>query len=56
MIFQQAMPQMEQTKAWMLAEAEKKGFSRAVDKLFYRLREQASPQELEAIFRCLEEN
>lgn len=56
MIFQQAMPQMEQTKAWMLAEAEKKGFSRAVDKLFYRFREQASPQELEAIFRCLEEN
>mgnify|MGYP002508887773 CR=1 FL=1 len=56
MIFQQAMPQIEKTKEWMLAEAEKKGFSKAIDKLFYRLREQASPKELEAIFRCLEES
>ncbi|MCI8375399.1 MAG: glutamyl-tRNA reductase [Lachnospiraceae bacterium] len=56
MIFQQAMPQIEKTKEWMLKEAEKKGFSRAIDKLFYRLREQASPGELEAIFRCLEES
>ena len=55
MIFQQSMPQIEKTKEWMLAEAEKKGFSKAIDKLFYRLREQASPDELEAIFRCLGE-
>ena len=55
MIFQQAMPQIERTKEWMLEEAEKKGFSKAIDKLFYRLREQASPRELEAIFRCLGE-
>ena len=47
------MPQIERTKEWMLEEAEKKGFAKAVDKLFYRLREQASPKELEAIFRCL---
>lgn len=53
MIFQLAMPQIESTKEWMLKEAEKKGFAKAVDKLFYRLREQASPEELEAIFRCL---
>ena len=55
MIFQQSMPQIERTKEWMLEEAEKKGFSKAIDKLFYRLREQASPRELEAIFRCLGE-
>ncbi len=55
MIFQQAMPQIEKTKKWMLEEAEKKGFSKAIDKFFYRLREQASPGELEAVFRCLGE-
>ena len=31
------------------------GFSKAFDNLFYRMREQASPDELEAIFRCLGE-
>lgn len=54
MIFQLGMPKIERTKEWMLEEAEKKGFSKAVDKLFYRLREQASPKELEALLRCLE--
>ena len=34
----------------MLREAEKKGFAKAIDKFFYRLREQALPQDLEAFF------
>lgn len=55
MIFQWSVPQMEKTKAWMLAEAEKKGFEKAIDKLFYRIREQADPEELKSFFRCIRE-
>ena len=34
-------------------EAEKKGFGKAIDKLFYRIRENAAPEELQAFFRCI---
>lgn len=54
MIFQQAVPKMQETKAWMEAEAEKKGLDKAIDKLFYRIRENAAPEELRAFFRCME--
>ncbi|MCI8417515.1 MAG: glutamyl-tRNA reductase [Lachnospiraceae bacterium] len=50
LVFQQSAPILEEVKAWMLAEAEKKGFSKAIDKFFYRLREQALPRDLEAFF------
>ena len=55
MIFQQNVPRVVETKQWVEAEAEKKGFDKALDKLFYRIRENASPGELEAFFRCLRE-
>lgn len=55
MIFQQSVPRIQETKAWMEEEAEKKGLDRAIDKLFYRIRENASPEELSAFFRCIGE-
>ncbi len=55
MIFQWSLPQMQKTKEWMLEEAEKKGFEKAIDKLFYRIREQAKPEELQSFFRCMED-
>ena len=54
MIFQQAVPQIQATKAWIEEEAERKGLDRAIDKLFYRIRENADPEELRAFFRCLQ--
>ncbi len=55
MIFQQAVPQLQEVKHWMEGEAEKKGFGKAIDKLFYRIRENATPEELEAFVHCLRE-
>lgn len=55
MIFQQAVPRMQEVKQWMEKEAEKKGFGKAIDKLFYRIRENASPEELQAFVHCLRE-
>ena len=54
MIFQQAVPQIQATKAWIEEEAERKGLDRAIDKLFYRIRENADPEELRAFFRGLQ--
>lgn len=51
MVFRQSEPILREVKEWMLAEAEKKGFEKAIDKFFYRLREQALPGELETFFR-----
>ncbi len=55
MIFQNAVPRLTQTKEWMLAEAGKKGFEKAIDKLFYRIRENACPEELKSFLRCIGE-
>jgi glutamyl-tRNA reductase len=55
MIFQLAVPRIQKTKEWMLAEAEKKGFEKAIDKLFYHIRENASPKELKSFFECIGE-
>lgn len=50
MVFQQALPEIAQVKAWMLREAEKKGFEKAIDKMFYRIRDNSSPEALKAFF------
>ncbi|MCI8852046.1 MAG: glutamyl-tRNA reductase [Lachnospiraceae bacterium] len=50
MVFRQSEPILHEVKAWILGEAEKKGFEKAIDKFFYRLREQAKPGDLEAFF------
>lgn len=55
MIFQLSVPKLKETKEWMLKEADRKGFSRAIDKLFFRIRENASPEDLQAFFDCLRE-
>ncbi len=50
MVFQQALPEIAQLKTWMLQEAEKKGFEKAFDKMFYRIRDHSSPEALKAFF------
>lgn len=50
MVFQQALPEIEKLKSWMLEEAEKKGFEKAIDKMFYRLRDHSNPEDLRAFF------
>ena len=56
MIFQQALPEVRALKAWMLQEAEKKGFEHAIDKMFYRIRDNSDPKELRAFFEHMKEN
>lgn len=50
MIFQQALPEIGKMKAWILQEAEKKGFEKAIDKMFYQIRDHSSPKDLKAFF------
>lgn len=50
MVFQQALPEIAALKAWMLQEAEKKGFEKAIDKMFYRLRDHSNPDDLRTFF------
>ncbi len=50
MVFQQALPEIGRMKAWMLQEAEKKGLEKAIDKMFYRIRDNSSPDALKAFF------
>lgn len=50
LVFQQSGPILQDVKEWMLREAEKKGFGKAIDKFFYRLREQAEPDNLAVFF------
>ncbi len=56
MIFQQALPVIGRMKMWMLQEAEKKGFEKAIDKMFYQIRDNSSPEALKAFFKTLENN
>jgi glutamyl-tRNA reductase len=56
MVFQQALPQIQQLKNWMIQEAEKKGFEKAIDKMFYRLRDHSNPEDLKAFFEHMKEN
>lgn len=55
MVFQQALPEIGRLKERMLSEAEKKGFEKAIDKMFYRLRDHLSPAELRAFFEHMKE-
>lgn len=55
MVFQQALPEIGRMKAWMLQEAEKRGFERAIDKMFYRIRDNSSPESLRAFFETMKE-
>ena len=55
MVFQLALPDMASFKEWMEQEAEKKGLDKAIDKMFYRLRDQSTPAELHALFGHLKE-
>ena len=55
MVFQQALPEIRKMKAWMLEEAEKKGFEKAIDKMFYRIRDNSSPESLRACFETMKE-
>ncbi len=50
MVFQLALPDMASFKEWMEQEAEKKGLDKAIDKMFYRLRDHSTPAELHALF------
>lgn len=50
LIFQQSVPILKDVRSWMVEEAGKKGFEKAIDKFFYRLREQAEPDDLAAFF------
>ena len=55
MVFQQALPEIGRMKAWILEEAEKKGFEKAIDKMFYRIRDHSSPDSLKAFFETMKE-
>ena len=55
MVFQLALPDMASFKEWMEQEAEKKGIDKAIDKMFYRLRDHSTPAELHALFGQLKE-
>ncbi len=55
MVFQLALPDMASFKEWMEQEAEKKGIDKAIDKMFYRLRDHSTPAELHAFFEHLKE-
>ncbi len=50
MVFQQALPQIARMKAWILQEAERKGLEKAIDKMFYKIRDHSNPEDLKAFF------
>lgn len=54
MVFQKALPVMADTKKKFVKVAEKKGAEKAFDQLFYRVRENNTPEDLEIFFRCLD--
>ncbi|MBR9947378.1 glutamyl-tRNA reductase [Clostridiaceae bacterium Marseille-Q4145] len=55
MVFQLALPDMASFKEWLEQEVEKKGLDKAIDKMFYRLRDHSTPAELYAFFGHLKE-
>ena len=56
MVFQQALPEIAELKSWMIREAEKKGFEKAIDKMFYKIRDHSDPKELKAFFERIKLN
>ena len=53
MIFQQSLKIMEYTKGEILKEGDQKGMEKALSHFFYRVRESASPDQLEVFMECL---
>lgn len=53
MIFQQSLKIMEYTKGAILKEGDQKGMEKALSHFFYRVRESASPDQLEVFMECL---
>ncbi len=53
LIFQTALPKMRQVRDEILEDAKKKDIQEALDKFFYRVRENASPEELEIFMKCI---
>lgn len=53
MIFQNSLERFAQVKTVILEDAEKSGIDKALDKFFYRVREDVTPEELGAFVRCL---
>ena len=53
MIFQKSLPIMRKVKQNFLEVADKKGTDKAFDHLFYWIRENNEPENLETFFRCL---
>lgn len=54
MVFQKALPVMANIKKDFMKMAEKKGVEKAFDQMFYRVRENNTPEDLENFFRCLD--
>ncbi len=54
MIFQNSLEKMRRTEALILEDIEKKDAKRALDKFFFRVRETATPEQLEVFMQCLE--
>ena len=50
MVFQQALPQIARMKEWMIREAGRKGFEKAIDKMFYQIRDHSNPEDLKKFF------
>jgi len=55
MVFQQALPEISNLKGWLICEAEKKGFDKAIDKLFYKIRDHSNPEDLKKFFEHIKE-
>ena len=53
LIFQNALADMDKEKARIAEDAKKKDLGRALDRFFYRIRENATPEQLEVFMECL---
>lgn len=53
MIFQNALEDIRAQEDEILKDAQKKNMKWALDKFFYRVRENADPRQLEVFMQCL---
>lgn len=53
LIFQSALPDIRAQEEQILKDAQKKNMKWALDKFFYRIRENADPRQLEVFMQCL---
>lgn len=56
MLFQDHLPLMRTVRETVLSDAARGDMSKAIDKLFYRLRESASPEQLKIFYDILEQS